>query len=191
MILSGKEIKKQIDLGEIYIDPFDEKKLNPNSYNVCLGNKLLTYPLKGLSPFNEFLGFEEYLDIKKQPKTKTIIIPEDGFVLLPGNLYLGRTLETTKTRNFVPMLEGRSSIGRLGMFIHITAGFGDSGFGLENEKGSPWTLEIFVVHPLKVYPGIEIAQIFYHTIQGEIDYYRGKYSKASDVEPSFLSREFE
>ena len=86
----------------------------------------------------------------------------------PGKLYLGRTLEYTKTKKYVPMLEGRSSIGRLGMFVHITAGFGDIGF-----EGF-WTLEIFVVQPLKIYPNVEICQIYFHSIDGDYDEYKSE-----------------
>ncbi len=94
------------------IDPYDEKLINPNSYNLRLHNELLTYT-------------DEILDMKKQLNTEKIIIPDDGHVLHPGKLYLGRTYEKTSTNSFVPMLEGRSSVGRLGLFIHVTAGFGD------------------------------------------------------------------
>ncbi|NUM42822.1 MAG: dCTP deaminase, partial [Leptospiraceae bacterium] len=87
--------------------------------------------------------------------------------------------------NLVPMLEGRSSIGRLGMFVHITAGFGDVGF-----KGY-WTLEISVIHPLIVYPNVQICQIFYHTIEGEIvEYKSGKYQANQGIQPSLLYKDF-
>jgi dCTP deaminase len=84
------------------------------------------------------------------------------------------------------MLEGRSSIGRLGMFIHVTAGFGDVGFS------GFWTLEIFVIQPLRIYPGVEICQIYYHNIDGAYDQYKsGKYQNNSDIQPSLLFRDFE
>ncbi len=84
------------------------------------------------------------------------------------------------------MLEGRSSIGRLGMFIHVTAGFGDVGFS------GFWTLEIFVIQPLRIYPGVEICQIYYHSIDGEYDYYKsGKYQNNSEIQPSLLFKDFE
>ena len=110
MILSGLEIKRQAAEGNIKIEPFDDKLLNPNSYNLRLHNELLIYE-------------DEVLDMKKPLSTKTIVIPEDGLVLEPGRLYLGRTVEKTATNRFVPMLEGRSSVGRLGLYIHVTAGF--------------------------------------------------------------------
>ncbi len=172
MILSGLEIKKHIG-GDIIIDPFDEKYLNPNSYNLRLHNELLVYE-------------DEVLDMKKPNRTKKIIIPEDGLVLEPGRLYLGRTMEYTKTEKFVPMLEGRSSVGRLGLNIHVTAGFGDVGFS------GYWTLEIHCVQPVRIYPGVEICQIYYHTIEGDyIKYYNGKYQNNTGIQPSLMYRDFE
>ena len=138
MILSGLKIRDEIRKGNIQIEPYNEKQLNPNSYNLRLHNELLVYT-------------EPVLDVKKPNGYKIISIPEDGLVLEPGVLYLGRTLEYTATQGFVPMLEGRSSIGRLGLCVHVTAGFGDVGFS------GYWTLEIHAVQPVKVYPGIEVC----------------------------------
>jgi dCTP deaminase len=115
-----------------------------------------------------------------------VIIPEEGLVLEPGKLYLGRTMEYTGTDKYVPMLEGRSSIGRLGLFIHVTAGFGDVGF-----KGY-WTLEIFCVQPIKIYSNVELCQIYYHSIEGAYDEYAsGKYQNNESVQPSLLYKDFE
>lgn len=172
MILSGKEILKNIGK-DIIIEPFDKKKINPNSYNLSLHNELLMYE-------------NNLLDMKKPNKTKKIIISEDGLILEPGKLYLGRTNEFTKTNKFVPMLEGRSSTGRLGLFIHITAGFGDIGFA------GYWTLEIFCVQPIKIYPNVEICQIYYHDIYGDYDLYNsGKYQNNTGVQPSLMYKDFE
>ena len=172
MILSGKEIKKHIGK-EIVIEPFDEKRINPNSYNLTLANELLVYQ-NGI------------LDMKKPNPVSKITIPEEGLVLVPGKLYLGRTNEYTKTDHYVPMLEGRSSTGRLGIFVHITAGFGDVGFA------GYWTLEIFCVQPVKIYPNVEICQIYYHDIDGDYDSYRnGKYQNNTGIMPSLMYRDFE
>jgi dCTP deaminase len=172
MILTGKEIQKRLG-NDIIITPYEENLLNPNSYNLRLHSDLLVYD-----------GFP--LDMKKPNSTKKLVIGEEGLLLEPGILYLGRTVEHTETHNLVPMLEGRSSIGRLGMFVHITAGFGDVGF-----KGY-WTLEIQVIHPLKIYAGVQICQIFYHTIEGEITEYKsGKYQGNQGVQPSLLYKDFE
>lgn len=171
MILSGKEIKRNLNK-TIVIEPFNEKQLNPNSYNLCLHNELLIYQ-------------DPVLDMKKVHTTQTISIPSDGLILKPRTLYLGRTVEFTKTDAYVPMLEGRSSIGRLGLFIHITAGFGDVGFA------GFWTLEIFCVQPIKIYPFVEICQIFYHTIEGDyIPYKSNKYQNNRGIQPSLLYKDF-
>lgn len=171
MILSGKKIKEQLGK-EIIIEPYNEKQLNPNSYNLKLHNELLVYD-------------EEVLDMKKENKASKIIIPEEGIVLQPRKLYLGRTIEYTETNKYVPMLEGRSSVGRLGLFIHVTAGFGDVGF-----KGY-WTLEIFCVQPIRIYPGVEICQIYYHDIDGEYDKYSsGKYQNNNGIQTSLLYKDF-
>lgn len=172
MIISGREIKKRLGT-DIEITPFNEKQLNPNSYNLRLHNELLTYQ-------------DDVLDMKKKNEASPLIIPVDGLLLTPGKLYLGRTVEHTCTDNLVPLIEGRSSIARLGLFIHITAGFGDVGF-----KGY-WTLEIFCVQPIKIYPDIEICQIFYHTIEGDFDRYTsGKYQNNRGIQTSLLYTEFQ
>ena len=172
MILSGPEIPARLG-GDIAIEPFEESQLNPNSYNLRLHNELLVYE-------------EVVLDMRRPNRYRRIEIPPEGFVLDPGRLYLGRTYERTETHNLVPMLEGRSSIGRLGLFVHITAGFGDVGFA------GFWTLEMFAVQPIRIYAGVEICQIFYHKIEGDIrEYTSGKYQNNRDIQPSLLHREFD
>ncbi|MDL2229510.1 dCTP deaminase [Treponema sp. OttesenSCG-928-L16] len=172
MILSGLAIKEKIGK-EIIIEPYDEKQLNPNSYNLKLHNELLVYD-------------EEILDMKKENRYSSLIIPEHGLVLEAQKLYLGRTVEYTKTDSYAPMLEGRSSIGRLGLFIHVTAGFGDVGFS------GYWTLEIFCLQPVRIYPNVEVCQIYYHTIEGEYEAYSsGKYQNNRGIQPSLLYRDFE
>ncbi len=171
MILSGREIKRKMGT-DIRIEPFDERCVNPNSYNLKLHNELLIY--------------EDYcLDMKIPNKAKKIVIPEDGLMLEPGKLYLGRTIEHTFTDKYVPMLEGRSSIGRLGLYIHVTAGFGDVGFN------GFWTLEIHCVQPIRIYAGVEICQIYYHAIEGDYDeYISGKYQNNEGIQPSLLYKDF-
>ena len=172
MILSGKEIHKHIG-GKIVIEPFDEKKLNPNSYNLTLADELLVYD-------------QPVLDMKRPNPTSPLTIPEEGMVLQPHRLYLGRTEEYTRTEGYVPMLEGRSSTGRLGLFIHVTAGFGAVGFA------GYWTLEIFCVQPIRIYPHVEICQIYYHDIDGECEPYQsGKYQNNTGIQPSLMYRDFE
>lgn len=173
MILSGREIQRQVEQGNIKIEPFNSDKINPNSYNLTLSDELLVYE-------------RSTLDMKHPNKTFSIKIPECGMELFPGILYLGRTNEFTHTDQFVPMLEGRSSIGRLGMSVHVTAGFGDIGFA------GYWTLEIHCIHPVKIYPNIDICQIYYHTIQGNYDLYSsGKYQNNKGIQPSLMYQDFE
>jgi dCTP deaminase len=172
MILSGNEIKNQLGKS-IFIEPFYEKQLNPNSYNLTLNYELLVYT-------------EPILDMKIKNAAKSLIIPAEGLILQPGILYLGRTNEYTRTEKYVPMLEGRSSIGRLGLYIHVTAGFGDVGFA------GYWTLEMHCIHPIRIYSGVEICQIFYHTIMGEYDKYSsGKYQNNKGVQASKLYKDFD
>ena len=171
MILSGLEIAQQIGK-DIAIDPYNPDQLNPNSYNLRLHDELLVYD-------------DVVLDMKEENKASKLTIPSTGYQLNPGKLYLGRTVEHTRTDKLVPMLEGRSSIGRLGMFVHVTAGFGDVGFN------GYWTLEIFVVQPLIIYPDVEICQIYYHHLDGEhTGYQSGKYQNNSEIQPSKLYQDF-
>ena len=165
MILSGKEILKNIESKDIIIEPFDKSRVNPNSYNLTLSDELLVYE-------------NDLLDMKIPNETRLIKIPEEGLVLEPNKLYLGRTNEFTKTEKFVPMLEGRSSTGRLGL--------GDIGFA------GYWTLEIFCVQPIKIYPNTQICQIYYHDIHGEYDLYKsGKYQNNTGIQPSLMYKDFE
>ena len=169
MILSGQQIRTRLG-GDIAIDPFDESRINPNSYNLTLHDELMVYE-------------EVVLDMAKANRVRRIAIPEEGLVLSPNQLYLGRTVERTTTRNLVPQIEGRSSVGRLGLFVHVTAGFGDVGFS------GYWTLEMFAVQPVRIYAGVPICQIFYHEITGEITEYCSKYQHNRDIQPSFLFEE--
>lgn len=170
MILSGQEIRRQLDQN-IVIEPFDEANLNPNSYNLTLHSELLTYE-------------ELVLDMRKPNRIRRLTIPADGLVLTPNQLYLGRTVERTETYNLVPMIEGRSSVGRLGLFVHVTAGFGDVGFC------GYWTLEMFAVQPVRIYAGVPICQIFYHQLAGDFTAYASdKYQNNRDIQPSLLFKE--
>lgn len=149
MILSDKEILKEMDKGSIIIEPFEPKCMGSNSYDVHLGKHLAVY-------------VDKVLDAKKHNEIEHFEIPEEGFVLQPGVLYLGVTQEYTETHAHVPFLEGKSSTGRLGIDIHATAGKGDVGFC------NTWTLEISVVHPVRVYEGMPVGQLIYFEVQGEV-----------------------
>ena len=170
MILSGDEIRRRLGT-DVVIEPFQEGHLNPNSYNMTLHDEVLVYE-------------EVVLDMCQSNRVRRLRIPKTGLVLSPNQLYLGRTVEYTETHNLVPMIEGRSSIGRLGLFVHVTAGFGDVGF-----KGH-WTLEMFAVQPVKIYPGEPSCKIFFHEIVGAINEYCSETDQnARDIQPSLLYRE--
>jgi len=172
MILSGHEIRAQLGR-DIVIEPFDESRLNPNSYNLALHDELMVYE-------------EVVLDMRKANRVRRIQIPREGLVLQPDHLYLGRTAERTETHNLVPMIEGRSSVGRLGLFVHVTAGFGDVGFC------GYWTLEMFAIQPVRVYAGVPICQIFYHDLRGDFtEYASDKYQHNTDIQPSMLFKELD
>jgi len=152
MIFTDKRILESLEKGEIVIEPFDRSKLGTNSYDVHLGKYLAVYR-------------DPVLDARKHNKTEVFEMGEEGFVLQPGTLYLGVTMEYTETHNAVPFLEGKSSVGRLGIDIHATAGKGDVGFS------NTWTLEISCVHPVRVYPGMPIGQLIYFSLDGEVQNY--------------------
>ncbi|MDX2281963.1 MAG: dCTP deaminase [Saprospiraceae bacterium] len=159
MILTDKKILEAIASGAIVIEPFDRNCLGTNSYDVHLGKYLAVYK-------------DRVLDAKKHNQIDTFEMDESGFVLQPGTLYLGVTEEYTETHNSVPFLEGKSSIGRLGIDIHATAGKGDVGFS------NTWTLEISCTQPVRVYPGMPIGQLIYFLIDGEVENYYNKKQNA-------------
>jgi dCTP deaminase len=150
MILTDKRILEEIKKGNIVIDPFDRKHLGSNSYDVHLADTLAIYK-------------DDILDARKHNEITIFKMHDhDGFLLLPGRLYLAVTKEYTETHTFVPFLEGKSSIGRLGIDIHSTAGKGDIGYC------NTWTLEISVKQPVKIYPGMPIGQLIYFEVSGEV-----------------------
>lgn len=159
MILTDKKILEAIEQGGIVVEPFRRECLGTNSYDVHLGKYLAVYR-------------DRVLDAKKHNQVEMIEIPEEGFVLQPGTLYLGVTEEYTETHNSVPFLEGKSSVGRLGIDIHATAGKGDVGFS------NTWTLEISCVQPVRVYAGMPIGQLIYFVVDGDIENYYNKKQNA-------------
>ena len=159
MILSDVEILEAVHNGSIVIEPFDIKCLGTNSYDVHLGKHLAVYQ-----------NYE--LDAKQHNILHHFEIGDDGFVIMPGTLYLGVTVEYTETHASVPFLEGKSSVGRLGIDIHATAGKGDVGFC------NTWTLEISCVQPVRIYAGMPIGQLIYFKVEGDINNY---YNKKSDA----------
>lgn len=165
MILSDIDITDAIASGLIKIDPFDPACLGPNSYDVHLSPYLATYELavvetdpNALEIYRALrMGKIHGLDCKTRHEVREHTIdPRRGFLLQPGRLYLASTVEYTESHAHVPYLDGKSSIGRLGIFTHVTAGRGDIGFC------GHFTMEIVVVHPVRVYAGMPIGQLTYH-----------------------------
>lgn len=150
MILTDQQILAEMERGTIVIDPYDRSCLGTNSYDVHLGRYLATYR-------------DAVLDARKHNEIDVFEIPEEGFVLQPGVLYLGVTEEYTETHAHVPFLEGKSSVGRLGIDIHATAGKGDIGFC------NTWTLEISVSMPVRVYHLMPVGQLIYFSVQGDVE----------------------
>jgi len=149
MILSDVKIREALRDGRIVIRPFRSECLGTNSYDVHLGPYLAVY--EGAA-----------LDAREENPVREFRIPRDGYVLIPGQLYLGVTEEYTETHGYVPFLEGKSSVGRLGIDIHSTAGKGDEGFC------NYWTLEMSVKVPVRVYGGMPVGQLIYFEISGPV-----------------------
>jgi dCTP deaminase len=157
--LVDAEIKAAYLRGSIIIDPYDRKSVGTNSYDVHLSKTLKVYDLHDTGGEKRAIGDPRgILDVRRKPTTKDIEIPDAGFVLQPGVLYLASTTEYTESHAHLPILNGKSSIGRLGLSIHVTAGTGDVGF-----RGH-WTMELFVIHPLRVYAGMAIGQLLWFTV---------------------------
>lgn len=171
MILTGDQIEKEYEVGRITIKPFDHSMINPNSYNYRLSNIL-------------YLVKDDIIDSKIPTSYKKIIIPKEGYVLQPGVLYLGSTMEIIGSNTYSMQLIGRSSVGRLGLFLQVSAPLGHIG------TSHCWTLELKVVQPLRVYPEMKIGQVSFWKVLGEnnIDY-NSKYWKFTKPHISEIYRE--
>ena len=150
MILTDLAILNAMEEGDILVEPYNRNCLGTNSYDVHLSKYLACY-------------IDDVIDAKKHNQVEHFEIADDGIVLQPGKTYLGSTLEYTETRSFVPFLEGKSSVGRLGIDIHATAGKGDVGFC------NHWTLEISVSQPVRIYAAMPIGQLIYFKVEGEVE----------------------
>lgn len=166
MILTDGEILREMERGTIVVEPFNRECLGSNSYDVHLSKHLAVYT-------------EDVLDARRHNPVRHFEIPDEGFVLHPGQLYLGATQEYTETHAHIPFLEGKSSVGRLGIDIHATAGKGDVGFC------NYWTLEISVTRPVRVYAGMPVGQLIYFMAQGEVlrPYNRKQNAKYTERNP--------
>jgi dCTP deaminase len=158
MILTGSEIINQQKLGMIFIDPFFDEQVNPNSYNYRLGKSLKVF----VGNSSDEYEFEE------------IEIPEDGYQLSPGKMYLGATHEVIGSDKFSMSLIGRSSMGRLGVFLQISANLGHV------TSKHNWTLEIYCTKPVIVYPKMIIGQVSFWANEGEAMGYEGRYGRINE-----------
>jgi len=166
IMLTKNEILNEMEMGNILIEPFREEYCGPNSVDLHLSSEVLVYD-------------EVIIDPRKTNRVSKLTIPEEGLDLRPDVLYLASTVEHTETNNLIPCIEGRSSIGRLGLHIHVSAGFGDIGF-----RGS-WTLELSCVQPIRIYPFMRICQIYYFKPTGLIkETYEGRYQGQSTTTES-------
>jgi dCTP deaminase len=175
MILTGEEIKREVAAGGIQITPFEAANVNPASIDLRLGTQVRCYKSNGV------------IDPKEPQETQLSYIPLSGFIIRPGQLYLMHTVERICTQKYVPVLDGKSSIGRLGILIHLTAGYGDPGFD------GQYTLEVTCIQPVRLYPRMKIAQMRFHAMQGELVSYKGNYTgEASEgAVASMAHRQFE
>lgn len=172
MILTGTAIHEGVLSGDIVIDPFDPALLSPNSYDFRLGNRCKTYT-------------EPIIDASLPNKCKEFLIPDDGMVLQPGTLYLVNTLETMGSTRYVPIIRGRSSTGRLGLFINVTADLID--LGSINE----WTLQLSPVLPIRIFPGMPIGQVTFWVAHGRPTRYAGKYETLRSPVESLSYKDFD
>lgn len=171
MILTGTEIERERKNGRITIEPFTPEQVNPNSYNFRLGKTLRVYQ-------------DMPLDARHTNEFEEIEIPDDGYVLEPGRLYLAHTIERLGSEHYAPTFAARSSVARLGLFINLSASLGDIGYT------GQWTLQLYSMNRVRVYPGINIGQMMWWRPQGDIILYDGKYQgsvgpRSSDIHVDF------
>lgn len=160
MILTGKEIEKETSSGRIIITPFSPSCITTNSYDVALGNTLLKYT-------------EEILDPKKNNSYEEVIIPPEGIILPKNSFHLGSSCERIGSNSYVPIVHAKSGIARLGLFVHVTADLIDIG------SIGAITFQFYATLPVKIYPGMKIAQISFWQPKGEIVLYAGKYQNSN------------
>jgi dCTP deaminase len=170
MILTGREIEREVAAGRIHIDGFSPERLEPNSYGFRLGAELLWYE-------------QEILDCFEPPDAVRYTMGSEGLVLEPGRFYLGTTVEAMGSSHYAATLHACRSVSTLGMWIQFSAPLGHSGAIF------PWTLEIMVAYPLRVYPGLKVGKLAFWSMQGTPSEYRGKYTGSASVVQSRLSLE--
>jgi len=171
MILTGPKIEAEVKRGNIIIEPYESSQINPNSYDFRIGDKLLIYS-------------DKILDTKKQNPTRIINIPKSGYVLRSNKIYLGHTIEKIGSNYYVPVVRGKSSTGRVGLFVHITADLIDIGYI------GQFTLMLHAVQPVRIYPNMRIGQVTFWKVMGKIILYNGKYQGGIGPQASAIYKDF-
>ncbi|MCL2468914.1 MAG: dCTP deaminase [Alphaproteobacteria bacterium] len=171
MILTGKEIIKQWELGKIDLRPFHPERATTNSYDLALGNRFVQYT-------------SAFIDPKLPPKYREIIADNSGVVMKKCDFLVGHTAEIVGSDHFVPIIHARSSIARLGLFVHVTADLVDLGM-----HGN-LSFQLYATLPIKLYPGMLIGQVSFWVPHGEIELYKGKYQGAGGPRSSEVYRDF-
>jgi dCTP deaminase len=171
VILTGPEIAEQVKRERITILPFSVDQVNPNSYDFRLGHTVMGYR-------------NATLDVSEVQPTWTAEMDDEGFIFRPGRIYLAHTLEVMGSCNYVPIIRAKSSVARLGLFIHVTADLIDIG------SVNQWTLQLHAVQPVRLYPKMRIGQVTFWTVQGEISLYDGKYQGTRGPAASRIHEEF-
>lgn len=185
-ILSGPEIRKRVEAGEIRIDPFDPELVNPASYDLRLGHQVCVYQFQK----NCYHLYNPLLDSRVENPSEIYEISNEGIAIHPRRIYLLHSVEVICAPDLVAVVDGKSSLGRLGLVVHATAGYVDPGF-----QGQV-TFEVAVLGPsVRIYPGMRIAQVRFQTIEGEVESYqwRGNYTgvAARGPVPSRSWKQFE
>lgn len=171
MILTGAEIEKQVRSGTIIINPFRDEALNPNSYDLRLGDELLVYE-------------SDVLDVARRNNTRTVLIPDSGMRLRAGKLYLGSSAETVGSDHYVPVLHGKSGTARAGLFVHVTANLIDLG------SVGRLTFQLAPVLDVVVRPGWPLAQVSFWQPVGDRLLYQGKYAGSTGPRASESFRDW-
>jgi dCTP deaminase len=171
MILTGNKIQEEVESKRIIIQPFHEERVTTNSYDLTLGDTLVAYT-------------DEVLDPRKKPATRKIIIPDEGYVMQRGEFLLGCSNEHVGSEHYVPIIHAKSSIARLGLFIHITSGLFDIGCICDA------TFHLYATAPVRLLKNMPIAQITFWKTQGDITLYSGKYQGDRGVAPSRIFKDF-
>jgi dCTP deaminase len=187
MVLSDRSIRAEIEAGRVVIDPYDEGLVQPSSIDVRVDRRFRVFQNSRYP----------YIDVRQAMEDLTELVEvqgEEPFILHPGEFVLGQTLErVTLPNDLVARLEGKSSLGRLGLLIHSTAGFVDSGFS------GNLTLELSNVAnlPITIYHGMPIGQISFMRMDSPVERPYGsdetgsKYQGQGEPTPSRFYLNFE